>query len=119
MKFIGKLSTNNQNSEEFISVLERFLLENVDEYSGDLIGDLEYIHARAECYEGIKLESLSKVCEGEYQLDYSYNWFVYNGCADMDESDCVQNSTFVYVDEDGNVEVDIPDFQERTTVEEF
>ncbi|EHH1283287.1 hypothetical protein QUN95_000536 [Vibrio parahaemolyticus] len=119
MKLIGTLATSNQNTEQFTHTLKEFLSVNLSEFSGDLIGDLEYIHPRAECYEGINIESLNKVEEGVYQLDYSYDWFVYNGCADMDESDQVEDSTLVYVDEDGNVEVDIPDFQERSTVEEF
>lgn len=119
MKLIGKLPANVNNNEQFIYILMKFLSENISEFSEDLIGDLEYIHPRAECYDGINIESLIKINEGEYQLDYSYSWFVYNGCADMDESDQVEDSTSVYVDEDGNVEVDVPDAQVRSTLEEF
>lgn len=119
MKFIGTISPIDQENVNFIDQLTKFLKDNVCEFSGDLIGGLEHINHRAVCYNGIEIDDISKSSDGEYQLDYSYDWFVYNGCADMNESDKFEDSTFVYVDEDGNVEIEVPDLSERTTADEF
>lgn len=116
---LGTLHNIKQDEHDFISELQKFLESCVGEFSSALIGDLSHINSRAECHTDINIESLYKSGNGEYQLDYSYDWSVYNGCADMDESDQVEAVTFVYVSDDGDVEIEILDVGERNTVDEF
>ena len=117
--YLGKIDNAQQDNFEFTAKLKKFVEDSLDLFAGELIGDLSHIHSRAECHSGVNIDGFHKSSEGEYQLDYSYDWSVYNGCADMDESDSVTESTFIYVDEDGEVEIDIPEFEEKSTVEEF
>ena len=117
--YLGNIDNSQQDSSEFTAKLQKFVEDSVDLFSDKLIGDLSHINSRAECHTGISFDEFYKSCEGTYQLDYSYDWSVYNGCADMDESERVIESTLVYVDGDGEVEIDIPEFEEKSTVEEF
>ena len=116
---LGTLYNIKQDDPNFISKLQKFLESCVGEFSSGLIGDLSHINSRAKCHTDINIENLDKSSEGEYQLDYSYDWSVYNGCADMDESDCVEGVTFIYVSDEGDVEIEFPEFEERNTVDEF
>ena len=119
MMHLGTLHNIKQDDRDFTSALQKFLEPCVEKFSPDLIGDLSHINSRAECYTDINIENLDKSCDGEYQLDYSYEWSVYNGCADMDESGQVEGVTFVYVSDEGDVEIKILEVEERTTIDEF
>ena len=37
----------------------------------------------------------------------------------MDESDCVESATFIYVSDEGSVEIELLEVEERNTVDEF
>lgn len=116
---LGTLFNLKQDEPDFIFKLQKFLEDCVDGFSPGLIVDLSHINSRAECHAGINIEGLNKSSDGEYQLDYSYDWSIYNGCADMDDSGCVEGVTFVHVSEEGDVEIELPEFEERNTIDEF
>lgn len=98
--------------------LEKLIQKNHPEIDGILVGDLSHISSRAECYNGIEVVSV-QYQDGIFHLSYSYDWFVYNGCSDMDEQDKVFESVTFSVENDGEVIFEIPERGERSTFEEF
>lgn len=116
---IGYIDNPDQTAPDFMDRLKRFLKDNVSDFSGELIGDLSYINHRAECFNPVDIDSVTRDGNGSYQVDYSFDWHVYNGCADMDESDTINESTFVSVDSEGLVTIQVPESSDRSTVNEF
>ena len=116
---LGIITDVTQDEPHFISQLDLFLQKNKDKYSADLIGDLSYIHFLAECHAGINIQSIVAQGQGKYKLDYTYDWSVFNGCMGMNESDSVQGSTWVWVDKKGMVSIQVPDVEERNTIDEY
>lgn len=100
-------------------IIEEFLTKNKTEYEGQLIGDLSHINHRAENYNGIEIEHIEHQSGNEYCMSYSYDWFVYNGCADMDEQDSEDGFVCFTIGEDGEIVFEIPQFEERSTFNEF
>lgn len=100
-------------------MIEEFLTKHKSEYESDLIGDLSHISHRAENYNGIHIEQIEHQTNNEYCMSYTYDWFVYNGCADMDEQDNEDGFVCFSVGENGEIEFDMPVFEERSTHNEF
>lgn len=100
-------------------MLEEFLTQHKSEYESDLIGDLSHINNRAENYNGIEIEQIEHITGNEYRMSYKYDWFVYNGCADMDEQDNEYDSVRFTIGMNGEIEFDIPELEERSTYNEF
>lgn len=99
--------------------LEIFLTDNKTQFEGKLIGDLKHINYRAECFNGIKVESVQHCENNEYLLDYSYEWHVYNGCSNMDGYDREWDAISFSIGSNGEIEFDFLILAERTTCEEF
>ncbi|AGH80875.1 hypothetical protein PCNPT3_04665 [Psychromonas sp. CNPT3] len=117
--YLGKIPNITQDDPDVIAKLQTFIESCVDEFSAGLIGDLSHINLGAECSAGINVEGLHKITEGEYQLNYSYTWFIYNGCADMDESDSVEGATVIYMSDDGDIDIKLLEVEARNTIDEF
>ena len=64
--------------------LKAFLIEHEKFFGSSLVPDLSHINSRAENHTGIDIFDVTFLGGNEYQLDYQYQWSVYNGCADMD-----------------------------------
>lgn len=99
--------------------LEQLIQRNHEEIDNQLIGDLSAINHRAECHNGISVELVEHIEGNKYSLSYSYEWHVYNGCADMDESDEVMGDVTFEIDEDGELNFHFIVSEERSTHEEF
>ena len=50
---------------------------------------------------------------------YSYEWTVYNGCADMNEQDTVEESVSFTLEDNGEIQFDFDVLSDRDTVNEF
>ena len=100
-------------------MIEEFLTKNKKEYESQLIGDLSHINHRAENYNGIQIEQIEHRLGNEYCMSYTYDWFVYNGCADMDEQDDEDGFVCFTVGTNGEIEFDIIELEERSTHNEF
>ncbi|WP_305462764.1 hypothetical protein [Photobacterium leiognathi] len=107
------------NGQTVCSALKEFLEKNKDSFERSLIPDLSHIDNRTENINGIDISEVTYQGNGKYQLDYSYDWFVYRGCSDMDEYDESEESVMFSMDEKGNIEFDTSHFEERDTIEEF
>jgi hypothetical protein len=101
------------------AMLEKFLSENKKDFETELIGDLSHINHRAECYNGITVEDITYQSGSEYCLSYSYDWFVYNGCADMDEQGKEDDVVCFSVGDCGEIEFEMTVLEERSTYNEF
>jgi len=99
--------------------LERLISQHHEEIDNQLIGDLSAINHRAECYNGVSIEMVEHIKGNKYVLNYSYEWHVYNGCADMDGSGEVMSTVTFEVEKDGKLKFDFIVSEERSTHEEF
>ena len=93
-------------------MIAEFLTKHKNEYEGKLISDLSHINHRAENYNGIQIESIKYQSGNKYCMKYSYDWFVYNGCADMDEQDNEDGFVCIVIGENGEIEFETPQFEE-------
>jgi len=101
------------------TMIKEFINENKGVFEGQLIGDLSHINHRAENYNGVQIENVEHQSENGYCMDYTYDWFVYNGCADMDEEGIEDGFVCFTIGKDGELEFEIPQLEERTTHNEF
>lgn len=83
MEFV---SDHRFGGDLFLQELKKYLEERKADYEGELISDLSWIANRAVCLNGIEVDEIQYFGDRDFQLDYSFDWEVYNGCADMDES---------------------------------
>ncbi|WBA10767.1 hypothetical protein [Salinivibrio kushneri] len=107
------------NGQAVCGALEKFLSTNKRSFERSLIPDLSHIDSRAENINGIDIDKVTYQGNGEYQLDYSYDWFVYRGCSDMNEYDECEEYVMFSMDENGYIEFDTSHLEERDTIEEF
>lgn len=94
--------------------LFKFLIKHKSEFENKLVGDLSYIDNRANCQTGIEVEDV-QYQQGTFFLCYSFEWTIYNGCADMENSGSEEDNVDFTVDEDtGEIEFNFPDPSEFT-----
>ncbi|WP_430454927.1 hypothetical protein [Rheinheimera sp.] len=106
---IYPLQSNEEVGEHLCQKLVKFLNSNKSEFQANLIGDLSYIDNRAACHTGIKIEDV-QYHYGTFMLYYSFEWTIYNGCADMEESGEEEESLEFTVDEEsGEIEFSFSD----------
>jgi hypothetical protein len=116
LPFVDKIFVHGHDKTRMI---EEFLTKHKKEYEAQLIGDLSHINHRAENYNGIQIEQIEYQTSNEYCMTYKYDWFVYNGCADMDEQDNENGFVCFTVGGNGDIEFDMPELEERSTYNEF
>ncbi|EGQ8508607.1 TPA: hypothetical protein NKO90_004454 [Vibrio parahaemolyticus] len=111
----GEIKHGSQLCEE----LKAFLIEHENSFGSSLVPDLSHINSRAENHTGIDIFEVTFLGGNEYQLDYQYQWSVYNGCADMDLEGEEDTAVTFVLGNDGEIEFDILEVEERNTIEEF
>ncbi|MBA6350496.1 hypothetical protein [Colwellia sp. BRX9-1] len=112
--------TSDLNDQsEICEALKSLIEDNIDELKKEIIEDLSHIDQRATNYTGLRIDNISHAQGNEYQLDYSYDYNIYNGCADMDVNDEVTDSLLFTIDDDGELEFDYPVYEERSTADEL
>lgn len=100
-------------------IIKDYLEEHKGEFDSDLIGDLSHINYRAENLNGIQIESVDFQSGAQYCMSYTYDWFVYNGCEDMDEQGIEDGAVYFTVEANGEIEFELPQPEERSTFNEF
>ena len=80
---------------------------------------MSHINHRAECYNGIVVESVEHNYGSTYTFSYSYEWNVYNGYSDMDEHDEVHDSIGFQIAENGKIVFEKIVLEPRSTLDEF
>lgn len=118
MKLDG-INENTEHGNYYCEELSKLLYKEKESFEQKLIGDISHIHDRAYCHSGIEIESIVYQSNNEYFLEYSFDWHVYNGCADMEEQGTVEESVVFSVKEDGEININFLEVDERSTVDEF
>lgn len=108
-----------QHGNGLCKELKIFLESNQKLFESSLIPDLSFINHRAENHTGIDINEVTYLEGNEYQLDYSYQWSVYNGCANMDLDGEKETEITFTIDENGDIEFEFLDIEVRDTFEEF
>lgn len=65
--------------------IRSWLLANKEKWADALDRDTSYINARAS-HMGDEIDEI-EVVDGDIKVDYSVRYYIYNGCANMDEDD--------------------------------
>ncbi len=113
---VTKIQNKSSNS---IAEIMSFLNKNQKLFSRDLIGDLSHIHHRADSLSGIKINTVSHNGNNNYSLDFSFDWFAHTGCGHTVHEDTEHQCIMFKVTETGEIEFNIPRYEERSTLEEF
>ncbi len=99
--------------------LKQFLMENEPDYGASLVPNLSHISFLAKNHTGIDIDDVTHLVGNQYQLTYRYQWSIFNACADMELEGEERTSVSFIVDDDGNIEFNIHDNEERDTLDEF
>ena len=116
---VNGINENTAHGPHLIDELMKVISEEVGEIAPRLIANLRHINHRADCIDGVVPEQIDYQSSNEYLLTYSYEWTIYNGCADMNEQDTVEESIIFTVEDDGTLEFDFEVVSERNTLNEF
>ncbi|MFT5637097.1 MAG: hypothetical protein ACI89T_002572 [Cognaticolwellia sp.] len=117
--FLDGIKPGVKHGSHLCKSLFDLLKKEKSSYEEKLIPDLSYINHRAECVTGIEIESVQYESHNQYSLIYSFEWFVYNGCADMDEQDTIEEQTSFTVEDDGSINIDFIISEVRSTADEL
>lgn len=107
------------NGAHLCEELTKFLSENKSDFEQKLIPDLSHIDHMARNVNGIEVKNISFVGCSQYKLNYSYDWEFYRGCSGMNEAGVEHGSVLFVLKDDGRIEIDFPEYEERDTCEEF
>lgn len=113
------IEANGKSPKDLCNELERLIQNEHQEVDALVIGDLSHIHHQAVCYNGIVVECVEHNYGSTFTLSYSYEWNVYNGCANMNEHDEVHDCISFDIDESGKLEFEHVILEPRTTLDEF
>jgi hypothetical protein len=94
-------------SKNLCQELKEFLVENRDEFAKELVGDLSHIDNRAESFLGAEVQEVHFNGGNEFTLVYSYEYNIYNGCADMEVEGDREEETMFTISEDGTISLHI------------
>lgn len=107
------------NGTHLCEELARFLSKNKSNFEQKLVPDLSHIDHMAHNVNGIEVVKISYVSSNQYQLDYSYDWEVYRGCSDMNDAGIEHGRIQFVLNDNGSIEIDFPEYEERDTCDEF
>ncbi len=92
------------------SLIQYYLEKHKTVFQQSLIPDLSYLHENAESTTGIDIDTVERRNNAIYILRYSYHWFIYNGCLDLDEQGKSFASVDFTVNNKGAIEFDLSIF---------
>ena len=109
----------SDNQLEICEALKLFIEDNIEELEKEIISDLSHIDDRAVNCNGLKIDDIFHAQGDQYQLNYSYDYNIYNGCSDMNVNDNVSDSLLFVLYDNGELEFDYPVYEERSTYDEL
>ncbi|MFV0574694.1 MAG: hypothetical protein ACK5NC_04665 [Vibrio sp.] len=104
MKFISQ--SERSHGIEFAQELKVFLDEHQEEYGKTLIPNLDHLDNFALNEHGIVVKEVNHLTDNRYSLVYDYDWFIFSGCTDTDESGVETNKVTVTIQDNGDIEFD-------------
>lgn len=107
------------NQSELCKKLKLFIESNIEELEKELVSDLSHIDPLAVNSNGLSIENITHVQSNQYQLNYRYDYNIYNGCADMDANDEFSGRLIFIIGDDGKIKFEYPVYEERSTCDEL
>lgn len=68
-----------------------------------LVGDLSYIHGSARLREPVVIDGVMALGSNRFQLNYHFQWEIFNACLAMDMDDTIHATLQFDVADDGMV----------------
>jgi len=99
--------------------ISSYLNKHKSSFEYSLIPDLSYLNHRAECHTGIDIDHISYISKNEYQIDYSYDWNIYNGCDGLNDSGTENECVIFTISKSGEIEFETEHFEARSTHDEI
>lgn len=104
---------------ELCSELTDFLTEIASEFESKLVPDLSYIDEMAHVVNGINIKNVVHVSANQYRLEYSFDWELFLGCLDRNETGVENGRVLFTLEGDNFLKFNFPDNSSRDTREEF
>ncbi|ROO75703.1 hypothetical protein EDB69_1012 [Vibrio crassostreae] len=115
----SRLSKPLVHGSELCPELLNFLTEHKSDFEEKLIPDLSYIDDMAHVVNGIKIKDVLYINANQYRLQYSFDWELFLGCSDRNETG-VENGSVLFTLEDDNVlNISFPNYGSRDTSDEL
>ncbi|MEZ8312350.1 hypothetical protein AB6C44_01995 [Vibrio splendidus] len=115
----SSLSKPLVHGSELCSELLNFLTEHKRKFEEKLIPDLSYIDDMAHVVNGINIKDVLHINANQYRLQYSFDWELFLGCSDRNETG-VDNGSVLFTLEDDNVlNINFPNYGSRDTSDEL
>lgn len=100
---------------ELVSVIEKHKAA----FEHQLIPDLSHIDVMAHNENGIVVTGVEHLEENLYKLNFTYDWQLYRGCADIHGVGIEKGNALFTVSDNGQIEIDLHKDVSRDTCEEF
>lgn len=107
------------HGDDKCSQIKAYLDQHKSIFEYSLIPDLSNINHRAECHTGIDIDHITYLSNNEYQIDYSYDWNIYNGCDDMNETGTENESVIFSISSIGEIYFETEHFEVHSTHDEL
>lgn len=104
---------------ELCSELTEFLTDNKSKFEDKLVPDLSYIDEMAHVVNGINIKDVVHVSENQYRLEYSFDWELFLGCSDRNETGVENGQVLFTLEGDNFLKFNFPDHRSRDTRDEF
>lgn len=105
MRFI-KQNVNVEQGDALATKLKAFLVENKAQFEHSLIPNMDHIDHRALNEKGIEILEVNYLVDNRYSLVYQYDWFIFSGCTNTDESGMEKNKVTITLLDNGDLEFD-------------
>lgn len=105
MQFINH-NKDVEQGDVLAEKLRVFLVENKAQFEHSLIPNMDHIDHRALNEKGIEILEVHYLADNRYSLVYKYDWFIFSGCTNTDESGVEKNKVTITVLDNGDLEFD-------------
>lgn len=109
------LSQPMEHGPALCDALKDFLIANKNTFQDKLIPDLSYIDDMAHNVNGIEIQSVHHLTENRYQIEYSYDWELFLGCSDINQSGIGHDHIRFTLDPEGQINMEYLFPDERDT----
>ncbi|MBD1574037.1 hypothetical protein HC725_12245 [Vibrio sp. S17_S38] len=101
-----KQNIDVEPSDILATKLKAFLVENKAQFEHSLIPNMDHIDHRALNEKGIEILEVNYLVDNRYSLVYQYDWFIFSGCTNTDESGMEKNKVTITLLDNGDLEFD-------------
>ncbi|USP06030.1 hypothetical protein LGV68_01610 [Vibrio sp. LQ2] len=100
------LSQPIEHGPALCDALKDFLIAHKSTFQEKLIPDLSYIDDMAHNVNGIEIQSVHHLAKNRYQIEYSYDWDLFLGCSDINQSGTGHDHIRFTLDPEGQINME-------------